>query len=54
MEQKEDTGKSMKNVLYVLQYVKRHFSGWTEVEQWKNQFHTIELASLKVSGSYSG
>ena len=24
---KEDTGKSMKNVLYVLRYAKRHLSG---------------------------
>jgi len=24
---KEDTGKSLKNVLYVLWYAKRHFSG---------------------------
>ena len=30
---KEDTGKSTKNVLYVLRYVKRHFLGRSDVEQ---------------------
>ena len=30
---KEDTVKSMKNALYVLQYAKRHFSGRSDVEQ---------------------
>ena len=30
---KEDTGKSMKNALYVLQYAKRHMSGRSNVEQ---------------------
>ena len=30
---KEDTGKSMKNTLYVLQYAKRHLSGRSDVEQ---------------------
>ena len=29
---KEDTGKSMKNALYVLQYAKRHLSGQSNVE----------------------
>ena len=29
---KEDTGKSMKNALYVLWYAKRHLSGWTDIE----------------------
>ena len=32
---KEDTGKSMKNALYVLRYAKRHLSGWSDVEHWK-------------------
>ena len=31
----EDTDKSIKNVLYVLQYAKRHQSGRSDVEQWK-------------------
>ena len=30
---KEDTGKSMKNALYVLRYAKRHLSGQSDVEQ---------------------
>ena len=30
---KQDTGKSMKNVLYVLRYAKRHQSGRSDVEQ---------------------
>ena len=30
---KEDTGKSMKNALYVLWYAKRHLSGRSDVEQ---------------------
>ena len=34
---KEDTGKSQKNALHVLRYAKRHLSGWSDVEQWKNQ-----------------
>ena len=34
---KEDTGKFMKNALYVLRYAKRHLSGQSNVKQWKNQ-----------------
>ena len=30
---KEDTGKSMKNSLYVLRYAKRHLLGQSNVEQ---------------------
>ena len=30
---KEDTGKSIKNALYTLQYAKRHLSGRSDVEQ---------------------
>ena len=30
---KEDTGKSMKNALYVLRYAKRHLSGRSDVEE---------------------
>ena len=30
---KEDTGMSMKNALYVLQYAKRHLSGLSNIEQ---------------------
>ena len=38
---KEDTGKSMKNALYVLQYAKRHVSSWSNIEQRKNQAHSL-------------
>ena len=30
---KKDTGKSMKNALYVLWYAKRHLSGRSNIEQ---------------------
>jgi len=30
---KDDTGKSMKNALYILRYAKRHLSGQRDVEQ---------------------
>ena len=30
---KEDTGKSMKNALYILRYAKRHLSGRSDVEE---------------------
>ena len=30
---KEDTGKSMKNALYVLQYAKGHLSGQSNIKQ---------------------
>ena len=32
-DRKEDTGKSMKNALYVLRYAKRHLSDQSDVEQ---------------------
>ena len=38
---KEDTGKSMKNALYVLQYAKRHLSGRRSVKQSKNQARSL-------------
>ena len=38
---KEDTGKSLKNALHVLQCAKRHLSGWSDVEQWKNQARSV-------------
>ena len=38
---KEDTSKSLKNALHVLQYAKRHFLGWSNDEQWKNQAHSL-------------
>ena len=30
---KEDTGKSMKNTLYILQHVERHLSSRSDIEQ---------------------
>jgi len=33
---KEDTGKSMKNALYVQRYRKRHLLGRSNVKQWNN------------------
>ena len=33
LDTKQDTGKSMKNALYVLRYAKRHLSGRSDVEQ---------------------
>ena len=38
---KEDTGKSMKKVLYVLRYVKRHLLAQSNVEQWNNQARSL-------------
>ena len=38
---KEDTGKSMKNALYVLWYAKMHLSGRSDVEQLKNQARSL-------------
>jgi len=38
---KEDTGKSLKNALDILWYTKRHLSGWSDVEQWKNQVGSL-------------
>jgi len=43
---KEDTGKSLKNALHVLQDTKRHLLGCNDVEQWKIKpvaFAIIEL-----------
>ena len=44
---KEGTGKSMKNALHILQYAKRHLSGWSDVEQWKN--HSRSLSCYRVT-----
>jgi len=38
---KEGTGKPMKNVLHVQRYGKRHLSGWSDIEQWKNQSRSL-------------
>ena len=38
---KEDTGKSMKNALYVLPYAKGHLSGQSNIKQGKNQARSL-------------
>ena len=38
---KEDTGKSMKNALYVLRYAKRHLSERSDIKQRKNQARSL-------------
>jgi len=44
----------MKIALYVLQYAKRHFSGQSDVEQWKNQVCSFNhYAGLKALVSQS-
>ena len=40
---KEDSCKSIKNALYVLWYAKRHLSGQSNIEQGKNQAHSLRL-----------
>jgi len=37
----KDTGKSLKNALYILRYAKRHLSSWSDVEQCKNQARSL-------------
>ena len=44
---KEDTGKSMKNALYVLRYAKRHLSGWSDVKQWNIQARSFSRYRVK-------
>jgi len=52
---KEDTGKSMKNALYLLWYAKRHLSSQSNIEQRKNQAHSLSsYTGLKASVSKSG
>ena len=45
---KEDTGKSMKNALYVLWYAKMHLSAWSDVKQWKNQAHSLSHYKVRL------
>ena len=49
-ETRKDTGKSMRNALYVLRYAKRHLSSQSDVKQGKN--HAIALA-IKPLLSYA-
>jgi len=51
---KEDTGKSMKNVLYVLQYGKRHLSGRSDVKQWINQACSLSHCWVTRVWRYQG
>ena len=55
---KEDTGKPLKNALHVQRYAKRHLSGWSDVEQWKNQASSLRRYRVRLvwrhqSGSQS-
>ena len=40
---KEDAGMSMNNTLYILQYVKRYLSGWSEVKKSASYQAIIKL-----------
>jgi len=44
---KQDTGKSLKNVLHILRYAKRHLSGWSDVEQWKIKPIVLAIIELR-------
>ena len=47
-------GSQRRNAWYVLQYTKRHLSGWSGAKQWENQVHTqplLSYASLQTSVS---
>ena len=50
---KEDTGKSMKNVLYVLRYAKRFLSGRSYIEQRKNQARSLSRYQVRLSEGIS-
>ena len=50
---KEDTGKSIKNALYELRYVKRHLSGRSDVEQWKIKPVALAVVELRLSEGIS-
>jgi len=51
---KEDTGKSMKNIFYVLQYTKRHLLSWSDIEQWKNQARSLSWYRVTLVWKASG
>ena len=46
---KEDTGKSMKNALYVLRYAKRHLSGWATSNSEKIKPTALAVIKLCLS-----
>ena len=43
----KDTGKSLKNALHLLWYAKRHLSGWSDGEKWKNQAVALAIIELR-------
>ena len=53
MEHKKDTGKSIKNTVYILQYVKRHLSGWSDIKQWKIKAIILAVIKLSLSEQFS-
>ena len=50
---KEDTGKSMKNALYILRYSKKHFLGRSDVEQRKIKPVALAIIELRLSEGIS-
>jgi len=46
---KEDTGKSLKNALYVLWYAKRHLSGWRTSNSEKIKPVALAVIELHLS-----
>ena len=45
---KEDTGKSMKNALYVLRYAKRHLFGRSDIKLNSEKIKPIALAIIEL------
>jgi len=46
---KKGPGKSIKNALYIKQYIKRHLLGWSDVEQQKKKkVKPVALGIVKV------
>jgi len=43
---KEGIGKSLKNTMHVLQYMKRNLSSWSDIEQWK--IKPVALAAIEL------
>jgi len=44
---KEDTGKSLKNALHILQHAKRHLSGCNNIKQWKSQAEALAVIEVR-------
>jgi len=45
--------KSMMCALYILQYAKRHLSGWTNTQQWKIKSVALVVFELRASDTQS-